>query len=195
MKNRFRDALYTLLAILILPLLFICLLFAVLMTPIDLIRYRRSPYFKAFRKRYTFMVCYNDTYRIYNEIVKREIPDIVYLPKDTPEPEGYLILSDLLIVHNLTLTFDPETEAFAPTDYEEDTPPTLEELADRYLTAARNDLPDRTLTRCVFLFDTESADTKAVALACSNPMLQGYCGERERYLALFELVEAENNRQ
>lgn len=52
-----------------------------LFVPFDIIRYRRMPYYKDFKTKYSFFITTSEIVRIYNRIVREQLP-IEYVKKD-----------------------------------------------------------------------------------------------------------------
>ncbi len=90
--------------------------YLILTSPIELIRYRLSPYFRDIRKKYHLTITYNNTYRTYNEIKCREIPEITFYPKDSKDPDGWFVLRDILIFPNTEILYDAENDSYYVTD-------------------------------------------------------------------------------
>lgn len=204
MKNFSKKLIDSILIIVLIPILLIAVLWLLLMTPIDYIRYKRSPYYKDLRKKYTFAVCYNDTYVLYNLIKKSEIPEIVYHPKEENDPCGYFTLFDILLIYDLSTTIyyekkkdgfyliAPEEEASDGNENgDEDNEITLAEYTEHLLLDAQKDLPDIPLTRSLFLYDDESASKQEKACILREPLLLPYTTSQKLHLALFELVSRE----
>lgn len=204
MKNFSKKLIASILIIVLIPILLIAALWLLLMTPIDYIRYKKSPYYKDLRKKYTFAVCYNDTYVLYNLIKKREIPEIVYHPKKENDPCGYFTLFDILLVCDLSTTIyyekkkdgfyliAPEEEASDGNENEDkDNEITLAEYAEHLLLDAQKDLPDIPLTRSLFLYEDENASKQEKACILREPLLLPYTTSQKLHLALFELVSRE----
>lgn len=78
-------------------------LWAFLKTPIHYIAYKRSNFFKDFKRKYRLFICVNPDYRMYNLIRKHNLP-IQYIPSNPQQPEdgGYFVYKRTLIIHNLT---------------------------------------------------------------------------------------------
>lgn len=60
--------------VILLPILLIICIGYLLFVPFDIIRYHRMPYFKDFKKKYEFFLTSQDVVKIYNRIVKEQLP-------------------------------------------------------------------------------------------------------------------------
>ncbi len=57
-----------------LPLVLMLILAAILMTPADIYRYHRMPYYKDLRKKYRWYATGTDPVKLYNRMVKENLP-------------------------------------------------------------------------------------------------------------------------
>ena len=99
--------------ILVFPLALLMMLFFLLYTPIDFVRYR----FSAFRKdmriygkrlKYIWLISITDHYKLYNLIAKNNLP-ISFLPeKDSVCEGGFFYSNKVLFEENSTPHYDPE---------------------------------------------------------------------------------------
>ena len=69
-----------------------------LFVPFDIIRYHRMPYYKDFKIKYQFFITSRDVVKIYNRIVREQLPieyvknnDFEYFVKETLENEADLL--------------------------------------------------------------------------------------------------------
>ena len=205
--QKFGEGLATLLIlILLIPLFLIVAIVMILLTPFDMIRYKRSAYYEAFKRKYTFMVCYNDNYRLFNALAENGIKEITFHPTDEKEPLGYFLLKDLLIVCDLAgniqysdeedsfYLFEPpiESEDEDENDSEEDASLTLEEYAAILLDEVVKTLPDTPITRCIFLYDAKTANDELLSRIKKEPLLLPYQSKKDLVQALTALVQRES---
>lgn len=98
MKKAIKQALATIAAIPVLVLFAIVLIFVV---PVDFIKYKRSLYYKKYRKKYTLFAAAAVAFRLYNEILKQDLPIRFYEnPNDPDLACGWFVLEDTLIIIN-----------------------------------------------------------------------------------------------
>ena len=88
--------------ILIGVMLILTLLVSALRTPFDYYAYRRSPFYRDFKRKYRMFICTNWEYRMYNLVKEKNLP-IRYFPANEAKPEdgGYFVYKQTLIVNNL----------------------------------------------------------------------------------------------
>lgn len=89
-------------------LLGICLVFIL---PIDNIKYKRSLYYKKEHKKYELFAATGIKFKLYNEILKNELPINYYQnPNDDSLEKGWFVLGNTLIIPSVfTFEFDLES--------------------------------------------------------------------------------------
>ncbi len=105
----------------------ICLIlffiFAVFYIPVDYIRYKRSPYYKIERIKYSFFDGTGDGFKLYNEIAENELP-IEYFqdPKKEAVSLGKFVYNGILLISDCcyNFTYNPEEEKWGWWDEGED---------------------------------------------------------------------------
>ncbi len=87
---------------LILVMMLLTLLVSFLRTPFDYVSYKRSPFYRDFKRKYRMFLCAKWEYRMYNLVKEKSLP-IRYLPRDEARPEdgGFFLYKQTLIVDNL----------------------------------------------------------------------------------------------
>lgn len=78
-------------------------LWAFIKTPYHYFTYKRSDYYRDFRRKYTLFICTTPNYRMYNLIKKHNLP-IQFLFSDPKDPTGtgYFVYKHTLILHELS---------------------------------------------------------------------------------------------
>ena len=203
MKAFFKRLIEAVVLLILIPILLIAGLWFLLRTPFDKFRYKKSPYFAAFGRKYTFMVCYNSNYRIFNTLAENGIKEIVFHPTDDVEPYGYFTLFDLLIVCDMEnlIEYDEKADHFYLCDpredetddtTDEDKTITLADYADYLVKDANTAHPEFALTRCVFLYDAEAKEEAFLSRIRKEPLLLPYQSKKDLVQALAALVQRES---
>lgn len=98
MQKAIKQVLVTIAVLPVLVLFSIVLMFLI---PVDFIKYHRSLYYKKFCKKYTLFAAAGMAFRLYNEILKQDLPiRFVENPNDSALNCGWFVLGDTLIIIN-----------------------------------------------------------------------------------------------
>ena len=89
-------------SILIVVMLLLTVLVSALRTPFDYLAYKRSAFYRDFKRKYQMFICTKWEYRMYNLVKEKNLP-IRYFPENPEKPEdgGYFLYKQTLIVNNL----------------------------------------------------------------------------------------------
>lgn len=103
--------------ILIIPLLFLAGIFSLFTLPFNLIRYRKSHYYRDFGHKYSMSIFYSMRYRLYNLCMEKGI-DLQMVSSDEKDCEyGYFVHDNALIVTDIRdVYFDNEESAWGISD-------------------------------------------------------------------------------
>ena len=90
--------------------------------PVDYIKYKRSLYYKKYRKKYTFLAATGVAFRLYNEILKHDLPIRFYENPNAPALScGWFVLGDTLIsINNFNFEYDEKSDTWECYCYHEE---------------------------------------------------------------------------
>ena len=160
MKKAIRQFLSAVLAVAGLVLFGVLLVF---MIPVDYIKYKRSLYYKKYRKKYTLFGATGVALRLYNEILKHGLPIRFYENPNNPALAcGWFVLGDTLIILDAYhFEYDGETgvwKTFCQEDDESREMMSLDEYIECEIQDA-NSLTGQTICKdAVVLIDEYSID-------------------------------------
>lgn len=112
MKNIFgklRKFLESIFVVLLLLIRGVCLVFQL---PLDYIRYKQSPFYKAEHIKYKPLAGMGIGFELYNEIVENELPiNYIYNPNNDSLDSGWFVCDSTLIISNVfSFEYNTETE-------------------------------------------------------------------------------------
>lgn len=108
MKKAIGEFFLTAFLIVLLPL---CVMFAIFKLPFDYLKYKRSPYYKKERKKYSLFAATGSNFEIYNEILKNDLPiRFIENPRDPSVECGRFVFGDMVIIPDeYSFEFDCES--------------------------------------------------------------------------------------
>lgn len=92
-----------LLTIVLVFLLLISALWTLIKTPWHYISYKRSPFYRDFKRKYRMFICTNADYRMYNLIKEKNLP-VRFVTANAADPLAncFFVYKKTLILHDLT---------------------------------------------------------------------------------------------
>ena len=157
--------------------------------PFDYLIYKRSLYYKTYRKKYKLLAATGMEFKLMNEILKHEFPiTFVENPKEEGLENGCFIWKDtLLILGDFNFEYHPKTGGWHYAYYEEDGDKkillTLDEYLEESITDA-NALTGKTICHtAVVLQDASQLDEED--LARQDPRFLVYDTDRVQVLKEF----------
>ncbi|MBE6924959.1 MAG: hypothetical protein E7466_06990 [Ruminococcaceae bacterium] len=171
----------------------IALIFGVVLIfliPFDFLKYRRSFYYKTFRKKYRFFDAVGPTFEMYNIVLKQKLP-ISYIenPENDSLAAGWFVIGQTLLADGSCCEFDYDFEngiwLWKHTDEEgvEDELP-LEELLAMEVDGANCQAGRKICVDAVLLIDSDSVDPVELALQDKRFLIFD-----DKETALLQLVE------
>ena len=107
MKKNLEKIIILILFLLFLPILILGLLiYTLVYTPYDYIRYKSSAYYKDQRRRYRWLFAKSNCFKIYNSIKEHGLPIEYVEESESNFGQGYFFYRDVLIVYDESLVFD-----------------------------------------------------------------------------------------
>ena len=109
MKNKKEAIKQIILIILLLPIIVLFLLWVLLITPIDYIKYKRSHYYKDTKEKYTWFCTRSYWIKVYELIKKENLPIDYYRCDDAPiTGYGFFVYKDTLVLNAGEPCYDAE---------------------------------------------------------------------------------------
>lgn len=178
-------------AIIAIPVMILIALVLAVMLPFDYIKYKRSPYYKKERKKYSLLAASGTHFDLYNTIIKHDLP-IEYIPgEESDELQcGWFVSGEtLIVVSDFPFEYDAEkgtwnycvndeyedeydSDSGDERDAEKEIMP-LDEYIELQLGHARAELQGRILTDAVILVDEDFIENN-VAEAKAEPRFLVY---------------------
>ncbi|MBQ7827457.1 MAG: hypothetical protein IJ386_04245 [Clostridia bacterium] len=108
-------------ALFIIPAIILLILALIIMLPPDYIKYKRSPYYKKERKKYSLFAASGTHFEVYNTVIKHDLP-IEYIPgEESDELQcGWFVRGEtLIILDGFPFEYDAEKGAWNYCEYDE----------------------------------------------------------------------------
>ena len=110
-----------LLTIIAIPFVIFLLLFLILFTPFDYLRYKKTSYYKNYREKYTLFCGSSSFIKVYENIQKNKLP-VEYFrnPAVTTAGCGYFVYKDCLVFVDYDICYDENSEKWIVNIYDDE---------------------------------------------------------------------------
>lgn len=153
------------LLILCLPFLLVYLLFKILATPFDYVKYKRSRYQKDFPHRYSWLIGRHYDNDAYTAIKENNLPVEYFKPSNDYHLCGYFVYRDVLLDFTEPLFFDEEEKVFLRLPEEDewketddDACLTIEDTKALILGNFHDQVPERECHKVVFFYSRKNVE-------------------------------------
>lgn len=195
MKNILKFIKDVLFYILLIPISVIAAVCLIIYIPIDYIRYKKSHYYKDFRKKYRMFGGVGTKFKLYNEIREHNIPiEFISDPKEDGVEQGIFVYNCVLIIPDCfeNFRFDPivnEWCLYCDGEYGEEAVMTLDEYIEEEIECANNKMEKQVCSSGVILScsdddsgfaDNEKTDPRILIYSDNRPqILKNWCNMRK----------------
>lgn len=142
--------------------------------PFQIIRYRKSAFYRNLGVKFNFYIPNTYTYTLYNRIHDAGLPIEYLLPEDPEQAaDGFFLWKDTLLIHDLSeIVYSDQLQSW--TVYPEDQEPLADTVADILLRVKQ--VRAEEVARIVILMDREDLELGDLARAQDDPLFLLHSG-------------------